>query len=372
MFDDIRTAKRLRAEANKITVPGTDSSHEKHHEGKRYARFTVRFAACAILAVAVVLGGTLWLPTRRLQPETKGSTHTGSAASAQTTTHDFVLQAYAAEASGSVKGKVTLALNMKVTLPSGKLRYYKHNGMTNGRWTSGSEFSQDNGFICSGKNLVSVKYTAANGRLNYRSSEMIEQIRSAAKNSVVCTIAIPKYKLKTGRLFKDFYALWKSGAFDSYRKKYFGGKNIDLKRYGVTIETCTGKSDYSYSDGHGETGGMFVAGPGNRADSKTDIVTIQDSKKYNFDNSLLMFRKSIIAKASDHNANVWWSYSDKAINQINAADKRYERTGKVDYSGISGDRITVTGTFTDGQKVTKYINLSFIKSGNLCAKLTDK
>jgi hypothetical protein len=365
MFDDIRIARRLRADASKIAVPGTDSAKEKDTEQKRYARFTVKCAVSAALVFAVMLGGALWLPTRQTQPTQKpGSLHTSGSSATQVISHDFVLQAYAADTANISKKKVTLALNMKVTLPTGKLRFHRHNGMENGRWTSGSDY-QANGFLCSGKNLVSVKYTAAYGTLRYFSSELVKQERAAAKRSLVCRFKIAKSKIGPVHLIKSFLRLWKSGALDEYRKKYLNHKDIDLKRYSVTITTAKA----SYSEG-GFSGGFDASVQG---DANNDWVTIKDSKKYNFNDKLLFgMTKSITAKASDHDASVDWSPSDKAWAAVNAADKRYEQTGKVDYSGISGDRITVTGTFTDGQKLTKYINLTFNKSGYLCAKLTDK
>jgi hypothetical protein len=109
-----------------------------------------------------------------------------------------------------------------------------------------------------------------------------------------------------------------------------------------------------------------------KADSDTDIVLITDSEKFNFDTNLLIGRKSIDAKASDHNASVDWEASDTIWAEIQAAGKHCESTGETDYSAVPGDTITVTGTFSDGQTVTKQIELSFDKSGTLCAKLTDK
>jgi hypothetical protein len=373
MFDDRKTIRLLRADAERIAVPGTDGGRQRYAEKKRYARFTVKFAACTALAIAMVLAGTLWLPGKLAEPVSKQSgPYTPGASSAQTVSHDFVLQAYAAEPSGSIKHKVTLALNMKVTLPTGKLRYHTHSGLSNGRLVGGSDFDQSNGFLCSGKNLVSVKYTAAGGRLSYTSNELFEQQDAAYKNSIVCTFKVPKNKLKTGQLFQSFSALWKSGALDAYRNKYFNGKDIDLKRYEVTIETQTEAGSYTYSEGHGSTSSAFTYRHDKGADSAANVVTIRDSKKDNFDINLLLDKKSITAKASDHNAALHWSLSDRAWAQVSSDDERYEETGKVDYSGIPGDRITVTGTFTDGQKATKYINLSFNSSGSLCAKLTDK
>jgi hypothetical protein len=249
MFDNFRTIRRFRNDAAKVKIGETVFYNEKAEGKSRHLRSAFRFAACAAVAVAVVLTGTVWLPGQHLQSVSggdKSAAISAKSSAVQMASHDFTLQACAAETSSggatistssggatistssdNNTNKVTLKPNLTVELPQGEIKYDSTSGQDNGNCVGFSTLD-GMGFICTGDKLVSVNYTAKSGKLNYNSDEQSEQVSEAYKNSLVCTIKISKSKLESGEIFEAFKKLWDSGELDEYRDKYFNGGSIDL------------------------------------------------------------------------------------------------------------------------------------------------
>jgi hypothetical protein len=320
----------------------------EYQMGRRIKRVAFPLkAAVSLLIAAVLYAGVFYLPSVVVGQKVDKS-------------HDFELVAYATVEKGKT---VSLKQDMKVTLPIVQFSGGSYGGT---------------GFLCTGKNLVSVKYTAKNGLLDYTSTGANKNELDGFKKSIVCIFAIPVSDLEYNyggvsdiQSYDDipyitrFNNLWNSGKLDKYRKKYFKGGNIDLNRFYVTIDN-NGRLD---SEGKSTWCDLSIEKTIKKPNCKSAIVIIQDSTKIKFNVRTTSQRKSIEAKASDHNADVGWYLSSKTYLHVNAAVRHNK---KFDYSTVPGDTITITGTFSDGQKLTKYLVLSFNKTGRLCAKLTEK
>ena len=79
--------------------------------------------------------------------------------------------------------------------------------------------------------------------------------------------------------------------------------------------------------------------------------------------------KKVISKASDHHTWLVWNPSAQDYDEISTMQRAF---GKINYSVICGDTITVQAKFNDGKTILRYIMISFDKKGNLCAKLASK
>ncbi len=342
MFDNIRTVKLFRADSKKIIVPFNETAEDR----SRAPKFIIKTAACTVLAAALMLTCSSNLPL--LQSKLTGGTTAKSSAASSKISHDFELIVGAAQTPDSsssakeTKGTVLVPDENK-TLPTGKIDY-KTSSDSDGNtcFIYGCGENGSFNFDYEGSGISSVTYTAAKLDLEYSTPEYDKKYNDEI-TAPVCVFNIPTVKLSESyNKLSSLIDIWASGELDSYKTKYFTGKDTDLCDYNITYDSIPNSNDTSVS--------IY---------SKT---TPADLNPY-------LESKSVTEDNNNKYEYIRWNYFD-TITKIfdNYAELKIP---KVDYTTLPGDTITVTAKFTDGTTLTKHIVLSFDKDGNLCAKLID-
>lgn len=365
MFGYYHTIHRLKADYEKMPFPDCSAAEKKPEPNNAWGLHRVfRFAACGVLTVAVVTAAIVLPPA--LRSPTPLSAWKGSTAKVSDTTevtktnHDFELIAYAAEnqqassgqtnSAAQASGSITLKNNLVMVLPKGGFRFKE------GGFVSYS-------FTCKGANLKTTRYTVQTGSLLYFSKNRLRRYQQALLDTSICAISVP-----TSTVGKDpstwFSHEWYHGGFQEYKDKYFGGKTVDLDQYNL----------HFFSDWRTQGNTLILIQQIRSAGNLPQILS----------EGVYLSATTIDVPPTDTKSEIsWLPYEAKTtikesgtvpnpIEQAaSAAEEKAHKTGVLDYSSVPGDTITVTATFTDGQTVTKHIDLSFKNDGTLCAKLTD-
>lgn len=320
----------------------TNCNENKKCRSGKYKRLSFRLAA-AILVFSVVLGYNLMDVSNSSVPKTANNTNP---AAARTEKNSFKVFACAAENNNPAKAaslkideskKIELKFNTETEVPYGKISKGKLMSYVNEKGEKIKEyevtFNSTFRLGWNGANIKSVTCTSINGELNYFDVDMLKKMKDNEEINI-CKIVFPNSKVGTNlsqeNIIKTFYRMWKSGELDEYKNKYFGGKDIDLKNYGYSYGT-----DYT-------TGNSYIAI--HKPEQKTPPYFQSGSKVKVNSNKDGVFVGWVPVKAMD------------ILKKENSSDN---------YKDLPSDTITADVEFEDGQIITKTINLSFNKEGNL-------
>ena len=253
----------------------------------------------------------------------------------------FTLAAYAEENSNpngkatiNEESKTILKPNMKVQMPFGKIEKgepYKTviSGIKYGTTFKGGCFE------CTGDNIELVTITSQTGRLQYFDVDMLKEMEAKGE-LYICRIPLPKEKIDPPwgfeKVKKVFYQMWSSGELDEYKNKYFGGKNINLDDYSISINE--------------------------RSEQGERKVFLVIADKVDGGPRYAKEGKTLEVKAG---SKVSWG-PEKAMEVLSTTDS-------VKYEELPGDTVTVTVKFIGGEIATQTVYLSFDKEGNVIGEI---
>lgn len=333
------------------TLNSISNEHIIKNQKINYKKVVFRVATSFAVISAIVWGSIFVnLPQRNqiLAPQGENSTQQ-NAISQQPQKNMFTLVAYATENSNSKNSsngssikqetKTVLNPNVRVQIPFGKIQRGKYNTFLyeNGKRYEGYEVNFGGGlvFVCNGENIESVTYTSLTGKLRYFDVDLLKEME--AKGDLrICKIPVSGSKLNPEGSFENvkkvFYQMWSNGELDEYKNKYFAGKNIDLDDYSIGFS--------------GTSGNWFL------------VISNKENESYPYKEGPYKEGPTVVAKSG---RSVDWEPT-KAIDMVMAY-------APLNNEELPGDTVTVTAKFTDGQKLTQTISLSFDKEGNIIAEV---
>lgn len=240
--------------------------------------------------------------------------------------------------------KIDLKVNVGKDMPSkitqGKLISYVNK---NGEEIKEYEvnFESDLRLLWSGANIKSITYSSINGELYYFDDEMFKKMENNGQ-IYLCKITFPNSKvgsdLSIENVEKAFTRMWKAGEFDEYKNKYFEGKDINLDShsygFGCEIDYESGNSVITFYKPQQETQPYMQRG------SK---IKVNGNNKGEFSFNWLPVKAMDVLKKENFYSN---------------------------YKNLPSDTVTAEVELEDGQVITKIINLSFDKEGNLAVEVT--
>ncbi len=363
MFGYYKTIRNFKAACGSFPMPNNTVHNENVVEIKSgiHAKTFFRTAACFVLAAVLVLTCSSNLPMLQSKLTSTGGTAPKTSASSAKISHDFELMVYAAQApdglSSDSKKYTVLKDNINVQLPNSSIEYSKCDynedgylvygyGFEYGQYTIDNYGNYSNSFLFDGNNISSVTYAALNGTFQYSNEAYDEKYKEKCPTpKFVCSFTIPSSKMPgkdETEWWPELLKMWNSGELDNYKVKYFDGKDVDLNHYNVCIEK----------------------------DIDNNLMTVTIYTRPATDLQPYMEGKSVTTMSNPQYEYIQWYLSPEELT-ILENDAKAQRPTPMDYSTLPGDTITVTAKFTDGSTLTKHIDLSFNKDGNLCAKLID-
>jgi hypothetical protein len=325
MFDRLKSRRLYNKAVSRIILPDLDGGPVSvcSKRDKRNPSIIKKLSLSFAMVIAIICAGTFVVSVLN------GFNRHAMVDNAPK--HSFTLVAYAAEdASASPSGSsfnksgtafgATLRPNVSIRLPHGKI------------FGENEVYSSVNNstFVCSGKDIASVTFTASEGNLYYLDLDKI--IRKICTIDLTDNEAFLSGYAQNTNIGEVFKSLWDKGEFDNYKKRYFAGMSTDLDNYYLI-------SNITYGDGKPLKNTMDIA-------YKTEVPKTG---------------KSITVKSGQE---IHWSPSEEILRMLAA-------NTILDFSELKKDDITITAKFTDGQTLTKTVVLSFDNAGYLCAKLLE-
>ncbi len=340
--------------ADTPSLPVFNKNEERTGRAAHARKMPLPFKVASVALAAVVLSaGFLCIPTLL-----NGGTDTAAQSKKPVgISHSYELVACAASVQGEEGATpVVLKNNSNTVLPHGKIDVKAGDGGLN---TS---------FTVKGDNVASVIYGSDSTGSGAKRVTFYNIDKSV--NALVCTITLPTSQVSDDNVkgaagvdgtaetkaaieknysedktpMGKFKLLWKNGALDSYKAKYFAGKSTDLDDYIVSLQQNTDSKYTNFiielkNKNTGDYSGDFSCAAGVLEGS---TITVRES-----------------------GAIVWWSPESDWFNKIEILSRQADP----DYSTIGTCTVNIKVTFTDGQSSTEKVALSFDKIGNLCAKL---